>query len=97
MRSEPDPVDVHVGHRVRHIRILCDLTQEELGEKIGVSYQQIQKYETGANRISASKLYAIATTFAVAPGWFFEDLTTVGPQAGEHPPSPGPSCRDRLA
>lgn len=77
MRSEPDPVDVHVGRRVRHMRILKNLTQEELGERIGVSYQQVQKYETGANRVSASKLYWIAAEFDVSPGWFFEGLAMV--------------------
>lgn len=74
MRPEPDPVDVHVGRRVRHLRILQNLTQEELGERIGVSYQQIQKYETGTNRISASKLYWIAVECRVPPGWFFEGI-----------------------
>lgn len=64
------------------MRILCDFTQEELGSRIGVSYRQIQKYESGANRISASKLYRIALAFAVAPGWFFEGLTMLGRPAG---------------
>ena len=79
MRAEPDVIDVHVGRRVRHMRILCNQTQEELGERIGVSYQQIQKYETGANRISASRLYWIAMQFSVPPGWFFEGLEQVNP------------------
>jgi transcriptional regulator with XRE-family HTH domain len=79
LRAEPDVVDVHVGRRVRHMRILQDQTQEQLGEKIGVSYQQIQKYETGANRISASRLYWIAVQFGVAPGWFFEGLERASP------------------
>ena len=77
MRLEPDVVDVHVGRRVRQIRLLKNLTQEELGEKIGVSYQQVQKYETGANRISASRLYRIAVEFDVAPGWFFDGIEKV--------------------
>ena len=79
MRSEPDVIDVHVGRRMRQMRIACDLTQEELGERVGVSYQQIQKYETGANRISASRLYWIAMQFAVTPGWFFEDIERAYP------------------
>ena len=77
MRLEPDVVDVHVGRRVREVRLLRNLTQEELGEKIGVSYQQVQKYETGANRISASRLYRIAVEFDVLPGWFFEGIERV--------------------
>jgi transcriptional regulator with XRE-family HTH domain len=79
LRAEPDVIDVHVGRRMRHMRILCNQTQEELGERIGVSYQQIQKYETGANRISASRLYWIAVQFSVTPGWFFEGLEQVNP------------------
>jgi transcriptional regulator with XRE-family HTH domain len=56
---------------------LKNLTQEELGQKIGVSYQQVQKYETGANRISASRLYRIAVEFEVEPGWFFDGIERV--------------------
>lgn len=52
-----------------------NLTQEELGSRIGVSYQQIQKYETASNRISVSRLFRIASVFAVEPGWFFEGLS----------------------
>ncbi|GGD10579.1 hypothetical protein GCM10011335_11830 [Aureimonas glaciei] len=77
MRLEPDVVDVHVGRRVRQVRLLKNLTQEELGQKIGVSYQQVQKYETGANRISASRLYRIAVEFEVEPGWFFDGIERV--------------------
>ncbi|MBC8129440.1 MAG: helix-turn-helix transcriptional regulator [Rhizobiaceae bacterium] len=59
------------------MRLVKNMTQEELGERIGVSYQQVQKYETGANRISASRLYWIATEFGMRPGWFFEELEMV--------------------
>ncbi|WP_274604576.1 helix-turn-helix domain-containing protein [Aureimonas glaciei] len=66
-----------MGRRVRQVRLLKNLTQEELGQKIGVSYQQVQKYETGANRISASRLYRIAVEFEVEPGWFFDGIERV--------------------
>ncbi len=74
MKAERDPVDVHVGGRLRLLRTARRLSLEELGRRIGVTYQQIQKYETGANRISASTLYRIATVFEVSPTYFFEGL-----------------------
>ena len=69
-----DPIDLHVGARLRKLRLALKLTQEEFGEEVGVSYQQIQNYETGANRISASRLFRIASILAVSPGWFFDEL-----------------------
>ena len=80
MKSQRDPIDVHVGGRLRLLRTARRLSLEELGRRIGVTYQQIQKYETGANRISASTLYRIAQTFEMSPTYFFEGL---GEDAGE--------------
>ena len=77
----PDPVDVHVGLRVRELRKSCRLSQPALAQAIGVSFQQVQKYEMGANRISASMLYAIARTLKVALAVFFEGLPD--PTAGD--------------
>ena len=68
------PVDVHVGKRVRHRRWMVGMTQQQLAEKVGIKFQQIQKYETGMNRISASRLYEIAQTLDVPVGHFFEGL-----------------------
>jgi len=65
-------VDRLVGDRIRRRRILMGLTQDQLGESLGISYQQIQKYETGANRVSAGRLYLIGERLEVAPGWFFD-------------------------
>ena len=62
------PVDVHVGKRVRHRRWLVGMTQQQLAEKVGIKFQQIQKYETGMNRISASRLWDIAEAMDVTPG-----------------------------
>ena len=67
-------VDQLVGDRIRRRRILIGLTQDQLGESLGISYQQIQKYETGANRVSAGRLYLIAARLEVSPGWFFDPI-----------------------
>ncbi|MEM9549534.1 MAG: helix-turn-helix transcriptional regulator [Pseudomonadota bacterium] len=68
------PVDVHVGKRVRHRRWLVGMTQQQLAERVGIKFQQIQKYETGANRISASRLWDIADALDVPVSFFFEGL-----------------------
>jgi len=68
------PVDVHVGKRIRHRRWLVGMTQQQLAEKVGIKFQQIQKYETGANRVSASRLWDIADALDVQVSFFFEGL-----------------------
>ena len=68
------PVDIHVGKRVRHRRWMVGMTQQQLAEKVGIKFQQIQKYETGMNRVSASRLYEIARTLDVPVSHFFEGL-----------------------
>ena len=68
------PVDVHVGKRVRHRRWLIGMTQQQLPEKVGIKFQQIQKYETGANRVSASRLWDISDAMDVPVSFFFEGL-----------------------
>jgi len=68
------PVDVHVGKRVRHRRWLIGMTQQQLAEQVGIKFQQIQKYETGANRVSASRLWDIAEALEVPVSFFFEGL-----------------------
>lgn len=70
----PHPVDVAVGKRVRGRRILMGLSQERLGEDLGVTFQQVQKYERGSNRISASRLYEISRVLEVPPSYFFDEL-----------------------
>jgi transcriptional regulator with XRE-family HTH domain len=65
-------VDVHVGNRVRMRRLMLDMSQETLGEALGISFQQVQKYEKGKNRISASRLQHIARLFQVQVSFFFE-------------------------
>lgn len=68
------PVDVHVGKRVRHRRWLIGMTQQQLAEQVGIKFQQIQKYETGANRVSASRLWDISDALEVPVSFFFEGL-----------------------
>ncbi|MBN8187312.1 MAG: helix-turn-helix domain-containing protein [Salipiger thiooxidans] len=70
------PVDVHVGKRIRHRRWLVGMTQQQLAEQVGIKFQQIQKYETGANRVSASRLWDIADALDVSVSFFFEGLET---------------------
>jgi len=68
------PVDVHVGKRVRHRRWLIGMTQQQLAEQVGIKFQQIQKYETGANRVSASRLWDMADALDVPVSFFFDGL-----------------------
>lgn len=68
------PVDVHVGKRIRHRRWLIGMTQRQLADKVGIKFQQIQKYETGMNRVSASRLWDIADALDVPISFFFEGL-----------------------
>lgn len=67
-------IDRHVGDRIRRRRVMLGLTQEQLGEALGISYQQIQKYETGANRVSAGRLFMISHILEVSVGTLFDGL-----------------------
>lgn len=69
------PVDVHVGKRIRHRRWMVGMTQQKLAERVGIKFQQIQKYETGMNRVSASRLWDIADALSVPVSFFFEGLS----------------------
>ncbi|RVV96923.1 XRE family transcriptional regulator [Mesobaculum littorinae] len=89
------PVDVHVGKRVRHRRWMVGMTQQQLAEKVGIKFQQIQKYETGMNRISASRLWDIADALEVPVAFFFEGLSE---QKDEAPATmPGDILADKEA
>jgi transcriptional regulator with XRE-family HTH domain len=68
------PVDAHVGKRIRHRRWMVGMTQQQLADKVGIKFQQIQKYETGMNRVSASRLWDIADALGVQIAFFFEGL-----------------------
>ena len=68
-------VDAHVGKRIRHRRWMVGMTQQQLADKVGIKFQQIQKYETGMNRVSASRLWDIAEALGVTVSFFFEGLS----------------------
>ncbi|MEM6851061.1 MAG: helix-turn-helix transcriptional regulator [Pseudomonadota bacterium] len=80
IKKTPNPVDIHVGSRVRLRRMLIGLSQDKLGEELGLTFQQVQKYEKGTNRIGASRLWQIAKILGVPVQFFFEDLSE--PDAG---------------
>ena len=77
----PHAVDVHVGKRIRQRRWLIGMTQQTLAESVGIKFQQIQKYETGANRVSASRLWDIAEVVGVPVSFFFEGMEAVDTEA----------------
>src|SRR6185295_19352017 len=72
-KKQPNPIDIHVGSRVRLRRMMLGMSQEKLGEQLGITFQQIQKYEKGTNRIGASRLQHISTVLSVPVSFFFED------------------------
>lgn len=72
--GQPNPVDVHVGARLRLRRTLLGMSQERLGAALGLTFQQVQKYERGANRIGASRLWDLSRVLDVPVAYFFEDM-----------------------
>jgi transcriptional regulator with XRE-family HTH domain len=70
--KEPQPIDRHVGTRIRHKRMMLGISQEALGDALGVTFQQVQKYEKGMNRVGASRLQAIANFLEVPVSYFFD-------------------------
>ena len=81
-KKTPNPIDVFVGSRVRLRRLMVGMSQEALADRLGVTFQQVQKYEKGTNRISASRLQAISDVFRVPPSFFFQDDESSAPMAG---------------
>ncbi|MBL4613129.1 MAG: helix-turn-helix transcriptional regulator [Emcibacter sp.] len=74
IKSKPEPVDVHVGSRVRLRRTLLGMSQDKLGKALSLTFQQIQKYERGANRIGSSRLYKLSQILDVPVSFFFDDM-----------------------
>ncbi len=72
--GKPNPIDVHVGTRVRLRRTLMGMSQEKLGDALGLTFQQVQKYERGANRIGASRLFDLSRVLEVPISYFFEEM-----------------------
>jgi transcriptional regulator with XRE-family HTH domain len=83
--SRPDPVDIHVGARLRQRRALRGLSQEKLAEAVGLTFQQIQKYERGVNRVGASRLHQFGRVLEVPVSYFFDEM----PGAAAHAPAAG--------
>ncbi|MBP2235830.1 transcriptional regulator with XRE-family HTH domain [Sinorhizobium kostiense] len=77
-KKKPNPIDIHVGSRIRLRRTMLGMSQEKLGESLGITFQQIQKYEKGTNRVGASRLQNIATILNVPVSFFFEDAPGEG-------------------
>lgn len=89
--GQPHPIDIHVGSRVRLRRTLLGLSQEKLGDSIGLTFQQVQKYERGANRIGSSRLYELSRVLDVPVSFFFDDA----PDGDMPPVSPSAAPVDR--
>ncbi|MFN0042875.1 MAG: helix-turn-helix domain-containing protein [Alphaproteobacteria bacterium] len=80
-RGRASPVDVHVGRRVRMRRTMLGMSQEKLGDSLGLTFQQVQKYERGTNRIGASRLFDLCKVLDVPVGFFFDDMGAEGARA----------------
>ena len=82
-KKKPNPIDIHVGSRVRLRRMMTNMSQEKLGEHLGITFQQIQKYEKGTNRIGASRLQSISSVLQVPVSFFFDGAP--GPSGASSP------------
>lgn len=91
------PVDLHVGKRIRQRRWLVGMTQQQLAEQVGIKFQQIQKYETGANRVSASRLWDISEAMDVPVNFFFDGIENEVTAAGSTDSVPADLMGDKEA
>ena len=91
------PVDVHVGKRIRHRRWMNGTTQQQLAEKVGIKFQQIQKYVTGMNRVSASRLWDISNVLGVPVSFFFEGIDAEAQNDAVKGDMPGDILTDKEA
>lgn len=87
--KNPNPIDRHVGMRVRMRRMMLGISQEKLGERLGLTFQQVQKYEKGVNRIGASRLMQMSGILGVPVSFFFEDAPNETEMAEDLLPTPG--------
>jgi transcriptional regulator with XRE-family HTH domain len=90
-KKAPNPIDKHVGSRVRMRRMMLSMSQEKLGGALGLTFQQVQKYEKGTNRIGASRLQQISHILQVPVAFFFEGAPTFNPQDDAPGESPSPT------
>lgn len=93
--TNPNPIDIHVGTRVRLRRTLLGMSQERLGDALGLTFQQVQKYERGANRVGASRLFELAKALGVPVSYFFDDMPEDGDPAQAAEPV-GPAEEDPM-
>jgi transcriptional regulator with XRE-family HTH domain len=82
-KRNADPIDVHVGNRVRMRRTLIGMSQEKLGDRLGLTFQQVQKYEKGSNRVSAGRLFRLSEILGVSVQFFYDDLADPRGGAGK--------------
>ena len=85
----PNPVDIHVGSRVRLRRTLLGFSQDKLGQALGLTFQQVQKYERGANRVGASRLFELSRILDVPVSFFYDDMPDGVAEASVKPPAGG--------
>ncbi len=85
-KKQTNPIDIQVGNRVRIRRMLIGMSQEKLGDLLGLTFQQVQKYEKGVNRIGAGRLYEVARILNVPVDFFYEGVASSGPDPEAGPP-----------
>src|SRR5947209_20304556 len=90
-KKAPNPTDKHVGARVRMRRMMLGMSQEKLGDSLGLTFQQVQKYEKGTNRIGASRLQQISNILQVPVAFFFEGAPNIEGQSGGMSEAPSPA------
>lgn len=90
-KKSPNPIDRHVGSRVRMRRMMVSMSQEKLGERLGITFQQVQKYEKGTNRIGASRLQQISNILQVPVSFFFEGAPNIGAEQSGFDEAPSPA------
>jgi transcriptional regulator with XRE-family HTH domain len=90
-KKAPNPIDKHVGSRVRMRRMMLSMSQEKLGDALGLTFQQVQKYEKGTNRIGASRLQQISSILQVPVAFFFEGAPNLQPQSDGFKEAPSPA------
>src|SRR5216683_440272 len=90
-KKAPNPIDKHVGSRVRMRRMMLSMSQEKLGDALDLTFQQVQKYEKGTNRIGASRLQQISIILQVPVAFFFEGAPTVHPHSDSIKDAPSPA------
>ena len=85
-KKQTNPIDIQVGNRVRIRRMLIGMSQERLGDLLGLTFQQVQKYEKGVNRIGAGRLYEVSRILNVPVDFFYEGVASSGPEGESAPP-----------